>query len=308
MRIIVTGGAGFIGSHIVDAYLAKGHEVFVVDDLSTGSKTNLHKKATLYVIDLVDPALRKVLAEISPDVVSHHAAQMNLRRSVEDPLFDARTNILGLLNVLEACKGLKVKKILFASSGGAVYGEQEKFPAAEDHPTRPLSPYGVSKITGEHYLYCYQSAFGIPYTALRYSNVYGPRQNSEGEAGVVAIFIRQLLDGRSPTINGDGKQTRDYVYVDDVVAANVAALESSFSGSLNIGTGKETTVLTIFSLLRDGLGVDIAALHGPAKVGEQERSCIDASRAGSAFGWTARTRLEEGLRETIAFYRQAGPA
>lgn len=305
MKIVVTGGAGFIGSHIVDAYIAGGHEVFVIDDFSSGSKRNLNKQATLYSMDIVAPALPEILAKISPDVLSHHAAQMDLRRSVADPLFDARVNILGFINLLESCKNVGVKKVIYASSGGVVYGEQEVFPATEDHVTRPLSPYGVSKLTGEYYLAYYQKAFGIPYVALRYANVYGPRQSSTGEAGVVAIFIRHLLSGTAPTINGDGRQTRDYVYVEDVVAVNLLALESSYVGCLNIGTGRETDVLTIFCLLRDKIAPGIDAIHGPAKAGEQRRSSLGASCAKRVIGWTPRTQIEVGLEKTIAYYREA---
>ena len=225
MKVLVTGGAGFIASHIVDAYVERGHEVFILDDLSTGQKPNVNPRATFFEVDIADAKAVKLIEQIKPDVLNHHAAQMDVRHSVADPQFDARVNILGFINLLEACKNTGAKKIIFASSGGAVYGEQEAFPAAEDHPTRPASPYGVSKRTGELYLSYYQQAFGLPYIALRYANVYGPRQSNKGEAGVVAIFISLLLAGKVPVINGDGKQTRDYVYVGDVVNANVAALE-----------------------------------------------------------------------------------
>lgn len=304
MKIVVTGGAGFIGSHIVDAYVAEGHEVFVIDDLSTGRRKNLNPNAAFHHIDLLDPTLPELLTRLSPDVISHHAAQMDLRRSVNDPLFDAKVNILGLVNVLEGCKSSRIKKVIFASSGGAIYGDQETFPAPEDHPKNPASPYGVSKLTGEQYLAYYQMAFGIPYIALRYSNVYGPRQNSLGEAGVVAIFIGQLLERRPPTINGDGKQTRDYVYVEDVVAANRLALESSYKGGLNIGTGKETDVVTIFRLLKEGMQSKIDAVHGPAKPGEQRRSSLATSRATEILGWRPQTPLHEGLNKTLESYRQ----
>lgn len=303
MKIVVTGGAGFIGSHIVDAYIQQGHQVFVIDDLSTGSKANVNPEAVFYPMDIAQPYAAKILTEINPDVLNHHAAQMDLRRSVADPLLDARINIIGLLNLLEACKDLRVKKVIFASSGGAVYGEQESFPAGEDHPTRPLSPYGVSKLTGELYLAYYREGFGLPYVALRYSNVYGPRQSTTGEAGVIAIFISRLLTGKSPLINGDGKQTRDYVYVGDVVAANLAALETSHVGPVNIGTGVESDVVTLCRVLREGVGAEIDAVHGPAKIGEQRRSCLDASRAGQVLGWKARMSLKEGLAKTIAYYR-----
>src|SRR5690349_7295674 len=249
MRIVVSGGAGFIGSHIVDSYIAEGHEVFVLDNLSSGQKANLHPKAKLYSVDILDPNVPGMIGEIRPDVLNHHAAQMDVRRSVADPVFDARINVLGFLNLLEAGRTAGLKKVIFASSGGAMYGEQEKFPAPEDHPTRPASPYGVSKLTGENYLSYYRTTFGIPYVALRYANVYGPRQNFKGEAGVIAIFIDQLLSGQTPVINGDGKQTRDFVYAGDVADANLLALETPFVGGINIGTGIETDLNALYDKL-----------------------------------------------------------
>jgi len=303
VKVLVTGGAGFIASHIVDAYVERGHEVFILDDLSTGQKPNLNPKATFHQVDIADAKAVKLIEQIKPDLLNHHAAQMDVRHSVADPQFDARVNILGFINLLEACKNAGTKKIIFASSGGAVYGEQETFPAAEDHPTRPASPYGVSKRTGELYLSYYQQAFGMPYIALRYANVYGPRQSNRGEAGVVAIFISLLLAGKIPVINGDGKQTRDYVYVGDVVNANVAALTSPYVGEINIGTGVETEVVTLYELLRQGAGSKLEARHGPAKIGEQRRSCIAAQRAAGIFGWQPQVSLREGLERTIAYYR-----
>jgi len=303
VKVLVTGGAGFIASHIVDAYIDRGHEVSILDDLSTGQRPNVNPKATFFEVDIADAKAVKLIEQIKPDVLNHHAAQMDVRHSVADPQFDARVNILGFINLLEACKNAGTKKIIFASSGGAVYGEQETFPAAEDHPTRPASPYGVSKRTGELYLSYYQQAFGLPYIALRYANVYGPRQSNKGEAGVVAIFISLLLAGKVPVINGDGKQTRDYVYVGDVVNANVAALESPYIGEINIGTGVETDVVTLYQLLRQGAGSKLEARHGPAKIGEQRRSCIAAQRAAGIFGWQPQVSLREGLERTIAYYR-----
>lgn len=308
MKIVVTGGAGFIGSHIADAYIAQGHEVFVIDDLSSGEKRNVNPQAVFHEMDILDPGVPSVLARISPDVINHHAAQMDVRRSVADPQLDARINILGLIHLLEGCRRAGVKKVIYASSGGAVYGDQEIFPAPEDHPKRPESPYGISKLTGEYYLHYYQSAFGIPSVSLRYGNVYGPRQRADGEAGVIAIFIRHLLDGGAPKINGDGKQTRDYVYVGDVVAANLRALESSYTGPLNIGTGRETDVLELFRLLRERTGSKAAAVHASAKIGEQRRSCLDIACAQERFGWSPRTPLSEGLDSTIAYYRQSNVA
>jgi len=303
VKVLVTGGAGFIASHIVDAYVERGHEVVIFDDLSTGQKSNLNPKATFHEVDIADPKAVKLIAQIKPDVLNHHAAQMDVRHSVADPQFDARVNILGFINLLEACNNAGTKKVIFASSGGAVYGEQDIFPAPEEHPTRPSSPYGVSKRTGELYLSYYQQAFGLPYIALRYANVYGPRQSNKGEAGVVAIFISLLLAGKVPVINGDGKQTRDYVYVGDVVNASVAALESPFVGEINIGTGVETDVATLFQSLRQGAGSKLEASHGPAKIGEQRRSCLAAQRAADIFGWRPQVSLREGLERTIAYYR-----
>jgi UDP-glucose 4-epimerase len=304
MKIAVTGGAGFIASQIVDAYVERGHEVHIIDDFSTGQESNLNSKATVHKIDIAEGEAAEQIEQIKPDVLSHHAAQMDVRHSVADPAFDARVNIIGFINLLEASKNAGVKKVIFASSGGAVYGEQEVFPAPESHVTQPASPYGVSKRTGELYLSYYHQAFGMPFIALRYANVYGPRQSAKGEAGVVAIFLSLLLSGKTPVINGDGRQTRDYVYVGDVVAANVAALESSFIGQINIGTGIETDVVTIFKHLRDAVGSQVDAQHGPAKTGEQRRSCLDATRAAEILGWRPQMALPEGLRRTAVFYQE----
>jgi UDP-glucose 4-epimerase len=308
MKIVVTGGAGFIASHIADAYINRGHEVCVIDDLSTGQKRNLNPSAKIYTVDIADPKAAKLIAEIKPDVLNHHAAQMDVRRSVADPSFDARINIIGFINLLEACKDAGVKRVIFSSSGGAVYGDREPIPATEEHETLPLSPYGVSKLTGELYLGYYHMAFGLPYVALRYANVYGPRQSTLGEAGVVAIFISQLLAGKSPVINGDGKQTRDYVFVGDVVRANVAALDANYTGAVNIGTGKETDVVTVCKLLREDVGSPVEAVHGPAKLGEQRRSCLETALARKVLGWRPEVGLKEGLAQTIAYYREAGLA
>ena len=306
MKIVVTGGAGFIASHIVDAYIDGGHEVHVIDDFSTGAEKNINPRANVHRFDIADPRSARLIAEIKPGVLNHHAAQMDVRRSVADPAFDARTNIIGFINLLEACKNVRVQKILFSSSGGAVYGDREPIPANEQHETLPLSPYGVSKLTGELYLGYYHLAFGLPYVALRYANIYGPRQSSAGEAGVIAIFISQLLAGKSPTINGDGRQTRDYVFVGDVVKANLAALETNYVGPMNIGTGIETDVVAICNELRRGIATQVEAVHGPAKLGEQRRSCLDASLAGKTLGWKPEVSLQAGLAKTIAYYRGSG--
>ena len=292
MKIVVTGGAGFIASHIVDAYLHSGHEVHVIDDFSTGRKLNLNSNAVVHQLNVADREAANLIHKIKPDVLNHHAAQMDVRHSVENPLFDAGVNILGFLNLLEACKNANTQRIIFASSGGAIYGDSQPIPANEDHAREPMSPYGVSKMTGELYLAYYYMAFGMRYVALRYANVYGPRQSSKGEAGVVAIFISQLLAEKSPTINGDGKQTRDYVFVGDVVRANVAALGTSHVGGINIGTGRETDVSTICRLLQRGTNSRVHALHGPAKPGEQMRSCLETTLACRVLDW----RPEVGIR------------
>jgi len=303
MRILVTGGAGFIGSHVVDAYINAGHTVTVVDDLSTGKQENLNPRAHFVQADIQDPAVRELISKERIQVVNHHAAQMDVRRSVADPLFDARVNILGVLNVLEGAREAKVQKFIFASSGGTVYGEQESFPADEEHPTHPVCPYGVSKRTGEHYLYFYHVEYGIPYTALRYANIYGPRQDPHGEAGVVAIFTLRFLAGQQPVVNGDGKQTRDYVFVADVARANLAALQVDYSGPVNIGTGIETDVNHLFRTLHGLTGASASEVHGPAKPGEQRRSVLAWERAARVLDWQPTVHLEDGLRQTVAYFR-----
>lgn len=303
MKILVTGGAGFIASHISDAYIAAGHEVVIVDDLSSGKRANLPAAAKFYHADIRTPEAREIIRNERPQVLSHHAAQMDVRRSVADPTFDATVNVLGMINMLEGAREVGVEKVLFASSGGATYGEQTEFPAPESHPHDPLSPYGITKATGEHYLFFYHAVYGMPYTALRYANVYGPRQDPHGEAGVVAIFTERLLANQAPTINGDGKQSRDYVFVGDVVRANLAALERPYVGSVNIGTGVETDVATLYAHLRVLTASPHPAQHGPAKAGEQRRSVIAINRAAHVLGWKPEISLEEGLRRTVEFFR-----
>ncbi|MDZ7315004.1 MAG: SDR family oxidoreductase [candidate division KSB1 bacterium] len=303
MKILVTGGAGFIGSHVVDAYLRLGHEVVVIDNLSTGRKSNLNPSARFIQADICDLQLAELFTAERFDLVNHHAAQMDVRLSVADPIFDAQTNIIGTLNILQNCIRTGVKKVIFASSGGVVYGEQDYFPADENHPQRPYCPYGVAKLTGEKYLFFYRLTYGLQYTAFRYANVYGPRQNPHGEAGVVAIFLQKLLRGEQPIINGDGGQTRDFVYIDDVVAANIAALTDADGEILNIGTGIETSVNELYDLLMRLCDSKIAAKYGPAKAGEQRRSVLDVRRAAEVLGWRPRVSLEEGLARTIEFFR-----
>jgi UDP-glucose 4-epimerase len=303
MKIMVTGGAGFIGSHVVDAYVGAGHEVIVVDDLSTGRRENLNPKARFHRLDIQDPQVVELIRDERPAALNLHAAQMDVRRSVADPLFDARVNVLGTINLLEGARKANVRRVLFVSSGGAVYGEQEAFPAPESHPTNPVSPYGVSKRAGELYAFFFQAEYQLPFIALRYANVYGPRQDPHGEAGVVAIFSGRMLRGEPVTINGDGKQTRDYVYVGDVARANLLALESTATGPVNIGTGIETDVNTLARLLLEATGSRSQVGHGPGKQGEQRRSVVDCARAGQLLGWQPEVSLAEGLRRTVEFFR-----
>ena len=303
MKVLVTGGAGFIGSHVVDAFVTAGHDVIVVDDLSTGKRENLNPKARFHQLDIQDRRAAELLRDERPEVLNLHAAQMDVRRSVADPLFDARINILGTVNLLEGARAAGVRRVLFVSSGGAVYGEQETFPAPETHPTNPVSPYGVSKRSGELYAFFYQAEYRLPYIALRYANVYGPRQDPHGEAGVVAIFAGKMLRGEPVTINGDGRQTRDYVYVADVARANVLALDGSYTGPLNIGTGIETDVNTLARVILDATGGRSEVRHGPTKAGEQRRSVVDARRAAEVLGWRPEVSLADGLGRTVEWFR-----
>lgn len=303
MNIIVTGGAGFIGSHIVDALVERGDNVAIIDNFSTGREENVNPGAKLFNMDIRDAQVDGVFAGFRPDAVIHEAAQVNLRYSVDDPVFDADVNILGSINLLQSSMKHGVKKFIFASSGGAVYGEQEVYPAPVGHPTRPMSPYGIGKLTLEHYLFYYRLTYGLDYTALRYSNVYGPRQDPYGEAGVVAIFSEKMLSGDTPVINGDGGQTRDYVYVGDVMRANLLALDCSFTGPLNIGTGVEASVNELFDSLASATGFKGERMHGPAKLGEQRRSVIDYSLTKEAIGWEPRVGFDEGLLRTVEFFR-----
>ncbi len=304
MKILLTGGAGFIGSHIADLYVAQGHDVIILDNLSTGVRENLNPQARFIEMDISDPAVDRVFAEGHFEVLNHHAAQIDVRISVNDPQLDARTNILGSLNLLECCLRHGVKKVQFASTGGALYGEQDYFPADEQHPIRPLSPYGIAKATIERYLYYYQQVQGLEYIALRYANVYGPRQNPHGEAGVVAIFCDRLLAGQQAVINGDGKQTRDYVFVTDVARANLLTLEPTLNTSINIGTGIETDVNAIFQVLNQAGNFGAPEIHAPAKKGEQMRSVIAWKKAQAVLGWQPEVRLEEGLTRTLAFFKE----
>lgn len=304
MKILVTGGAGFIASHITDAYIAEGHSVLVLDDLSTGFEKNVNSKAVFIKQDIKDPSISELFVKEKFDVVNHHAAQMDVRKSVADPAFDANTNILGTINLLQNCMKTGVKKFIFASTGGAVYGEQSYFPADEKHPTNPLSPYGISKLTVEKYLYFYYAQHKLKYTILRYANIYGPRQNSMGEAGVVAIFSTKLLKDDQPTINGDGLQTRDYVFVGDVVKANLLALKDEDCDIYNVGTGTETNVNDLYNELNRITGKNKNEKHGPAAPGEQMRSVITSEKIFKRFNWRPTTKISDGLVTTVNYFKR----
>lgn len=302
LTVCVTGGAGFIGSHLAEAFLAAGHWVFILDDLSGGKMENVPIGADIRVLDIRSEEAAQLLVDEGVDILVHHAAQMDVRRSVADPVFDADVNIRGTLNLLEAARKAQVRQVIFASTGGAIYGEQETFPASEDHPARPVSPYGVAKLAVERYLYFYHTAYGLDVTCLRYANVYGERQSPHGEAGVVAIFLDRLLSGRTATINGEGLQTRDYVHVSDVVNANLAAFGRPGFHTYNVGTGIETSVVTLYQELARAVGSDRAAEHGPAKPGEQLRSVVDASRLHHDWAVPRPLPLEEGLKRTADWF------
>jgi len=303
MKVLVTGGAGFIGSHLVDRLIQEGHKVVVVDNLVTGTKKNLHKAATFYKMDIQSSSLKRIFQKEKPQLVCHYAAQIDVRKSVEDPVADARINILGLISLLELSVNNGAQRVIFASSGGAIYGEQSVFPATEEHPTCPLSPYGITKLTSEYYLNYYEKVGGLKYTALRFANVYGPRQFSMGEAGVVAIFTKKMIDGEQPVINGNGMQTRDFVYVLDVIEANMAVINSDINGTFNVGTGHETSVHDLFSALVDHIGTQAKPIYGARKEGEQLRSCLDNHKLNKTFGWEPSVSLKDGLAETVKFFR-----
>ena len=305
MKVLVTGGAGFIASHIVDAYVARGHDVTVVDDLSSGQRQNVNRGAELIVADLREPSTVEKLRGRAFDLVNHHAAQIDVRVSVADPAADAELNIVAALRLFQALVGEGVKKIVFASSGGASYGEPQYAPQDEAHPTVPLSPYGCAKLAIDQYLGFYRNTHGIRAVSLRYGNVYGPRQRKDGEAGVVAIFGGALLDGQRARINGTGEQTRDYVLVDDVVRANMAASELDLDGIYNVGTGVETSVNELYRVLCETIGVDRPAERGPAKAGEQMRSVLDGTRLRKAARLPEPVPLRDGIKRTVEWMRQA---
>ncbi len=304
MRALVTGGAGFIGSHITDALVDAGHTVTVIDDLSRGRREQLNPAASFVELDVTSRELAAAIADARPEVVFHEAAQIDVRESVRDPLHDADVNVVGTVNVLRAAVDAGTRRVVFASSGGAIYGDTEIIPTPEDQPCRPESPYGTAKLCAEAYGGTFSRQTGLEFVALRYANVYGPRQDPHGEAGVVAIFATRLVHGEPVVINGDGTQTRDYVHVHDVVRANLAAVDGP-PGIYNIGTGIETDVNTLYQMLAEATGVTTTAEHGPAKPGEQRRSCLDTGGTRERLGWSAAIGFLDGMRTTVEYFRTA---
>lgn len=308
MRVLVTGGAGFIASHIVDAHVERGDDVTIVDDFSTGSRENVNPVAKLIEGDLNDPSTIASIRKLKLDLVSHHAAQIDVRKSVADPAYDAELNVVASLRLFEAARSCGVQHIIFASSGGAAYGEPLFTPQTEEHPIRPMSPYGCAKASVEHYLYFYSAVYSIRHTALRYGNVYGPRQRPDGEAGVIAIFGNRMFAGQEVVINGTGEQTRDYVFVKDVARANIAAVERQLSGAFNVGTGVETSVVQLLDAMQTASGVTAKSSHAAGKAGEQMRSVLDASRIREEGRLSEFTKLPDGLRVTMEWLRSRAGA
>jgi UDP-glucose 4-epimerase len=306
MRILVTGGAGFIASHVADAYVKLGHEVAVLDDLSRGYRKNVNARADFYLGDIEDRSfVRKVFAEFKPEVVNHHAAQMDVRRGVREPVFDARVNILGSLNLIEEAVAQRTRHFIYISTAGAAYGEPEQLPVSEDAAVNPVTPYGVSKHTVEHYLYTFSALYGLTYTVLRYGNVYGPRQSSQGEAGVFAIFCEQIIAGVQPVIYGDGSKVRDYVYVDDVVQANLAALSRGYGGIFNIASGEPTTDQQVLSIICEQLeAVTVKPKHLAKRPGEIDAIVLDIGKAQRVLGWSPKVDISEGARQTVRYFQQ----
>ena len=304
MNILVTGGAGFIGSQIADAYVKAGHNVIIADNMSTGVKEFINPKAKFYELDIRGEKISEVFESCKIDVINHHAAQIDLRKSVDDPKYDVDVNVNGSINLLQNAIKYGVKKFIFASTGGAIYGEHDYFPADEKHPTRPYAPYGINKNTIEKYLFYYNHVYGLDYVVFRYANVYGPRQNPFGECGVVAIFTDKMLKGKLPLINGDGKQTRDYVYVGDVVKANVLALNAKGPVIYNIGTSVETDVNYIFDKVNEYAGTGFKVNHGPPKKGEQRRSVLSYEKIKKELGWVPEVDMAKGLELTIDYFKK----
>ncbi len=307
MKIIVTGGAGFIGSHLTDRCVAEGHDVVIIDDLSTGLRENINAEATFLEMDIRDrDGIFDVFGREEPDAVFHLAAQMDVRRAVEDPVFDAECNVFGSLNLMMAAIKVGAQKLVFAATGGAMYGEADEIPTPEDHVVRAETPYGVSKRTAELYLQCFQILEGLPFVSLRYGNVYGPRQNPKGEAGVVAIFAGLMLKGQQPRLFGDGTTTRDYVFVDDVVDANMAALEYAGSDIFNIGTGQETRLRDLFDAIAVATGYEGEPEMAPGRKGELNRSALSIAKAQRELGWSPKTELADGIGQTVQYWKDKG--
>lgn len=299
MKILVTGGAGFIGSNLADALIVQGHQVAVLDNLSSGKKGNISSQAEFFNVDVTSDTLAEVFTAFKPQAVFHLAAHIDVRKSVADPMWDATQNILGSINLFEQCRKHDVSKVIFSSSGGAIYGNTDQLPTTETHPEEPISPYGITKLAIEKYLNYYHKVYGLNYVALRYSNVYGPRQNATGEGAVVAIFTAKFLAGQMPTINGDGEQTRDYVYVGDVVAANLTALEKDICGVYNIGTGKETSVNELAKLIMAHTNSSVVPDYAQARIGEVLRSCLDYRLAQQVLSWEPKVDLQQGIARTV---------
>lgn len=305
MKILVTGGAGFIGSHVVDGYINLGHDVVIVDNLRTGFRHNVNAKATFVELDIRSPKLDEVFVTEKPDVVGHFAAQMDVRQSLEDPLFDADCNVLGTINLLECCVRHNVKKVIYASTGGAIYGEPDSLPADEGYPTNPLSHYGLSKFVAEEYIRLYRRIYNLDYTILRFPNVYGPRQNPHGEAGVCAILVALMLEGKTPTLFGHGEPLRDYVYVGDIAKANILALDKGSGEIINLGSGKGTSVRELYDILADYLGFNAEPVLKPLRPGEVERIFITGTKAKEILGWTPGVDIATGLRLTADYIKKA---
>ena len=305
MKILVTGAAGFIASHVADAYVNAGHEVIILDDLSRGSRRNVNPKSRFYQCDIRDrEAIEKIFLLERPEIINHHAAQMDVRRGVREPLFDAQVNILGSLNLIEAAVAYGAKRFIYAATAGAGYGEPKQMPVAEDYPINPITPYGISKHTVEHYLFTFRFLYGLEYVVLRYGNVYGPRQSSQGEAGVFAIFSEQMLVGLQPVIYGDGNKIRDYVYISDVVAANIAALERGGNEIFNISSGVEITDFEVFQIVRHLVGRQVEPKYVARRPGEIDNICLDISKAKSLLRWEPRVNISEGASMTVAYFKQ----
>ncbi|MEN4012652.1 MAG: NAD-dependent epimerase/dehydratase family protein [Chloroflexota bacterium] len=304
MKILITGGAGFIGSNVVDAYINAGHDVVIVDNLVTGRYANINPAATFYQIDIRSSNLAQIFEKERPQVINHHAAQMDVRRSVADPLYDADVNVKGSLNLLECARKFDVQQVIYSSSGGTVYGEPVFLPCNEEHPIAPICPYGGTKYMMELYLYMYRVMYGLNYVIFRYPNVYGPRQDPKGEAGVVAIFTGQMIRKEPVTIHGDGLQQRDFVFVEDVAMANVLALDSANGGYVyNLGAGEPIDVIQIFEALKQITGYEHQAIFGPARLGETRRIYLDSTKARHELGWLPSTSLVEGLRKTVEYFK-----